>query len=234
MLVKRFKKIWYVFRFFFNPICVRLYTALTVYYVRECELFCDMVWFCDNHLMTVFVMSLVFPGHSAVDINKVARRHRMSPFPLTSMDKAFITVLEMTAVLGTEIINYRGEEDRNPADLANLLHTHLNVPLTSSVHLLIVTTGFSHSACWDVEVSHLSDCCINRCSLSTLGSIETLSAWISSVCLHATVSLTQCTHTQMYLATRPHNIQTFPNDPCVIYMYCSLWNRLFSSYWTEW
>uniref|UniRef100_A0A4W6EJZ3 Gephyrin n=1 Tax=Lates calcarifer TaxID=8187 RepID=A0A4W6EJZ3_LATCA len=46
-------------------------------------------------------------GHSAVDITKVARRHRMSPFPLTSMDKAFITVLEMTAVLGTEIINYR-------------------------------------------------------------------------------------------------------------------------------
>lgn len=32
----------------------------------------------------------------------------MSPFPLTSMDKAFITVLEMTPVLGTEIINYRG------------------------------------------------------------------------------------------------------------------------------
>uniref|UniRef100_A0A671SQQ5 Gephyrin-like n=1 Tax=Sinocyclocheilus anshuiensis TaxID=1608454 RepID=A0A671SQQ5_9TELE len=47
-------------------------------------------------------------SHSAVDITKVARRHRMSPFPLTSMDKAFITVLEMTAVLGTEIINYRG------------------------------------------------------------------------------------------------------------------------------
>ncbi|XP_077906209.1 gephyrin isoform X11 [Ictidomys tridecemlineatus] len=46
-------------------------------------------------------------GHSAVDITKVARRHRMSPFPLTSMDKAFITVLEMTPVLGTEIINYR-------------------------------------------------------------------------------------------------------------------------------
>uniref|UniRef100_A0A4W4FPL1 Uncharacterized protein n=1 Tax=Electrophorus electricus TaxID=8005 RepID=A0A4W4FPL1_ELEEL len=35
-------------------------------------------------------------SHSAVDITKVARRHRMSPFPLTSMDKAFITVLEMT------------------------------------------------------------------------------------------------------------------------------------------
>ncbi|KAM8847506.1 gephyrin b isoform 5-T5 [Neosynchiropus ocellatus] len=46
-------------------------------------------------------------SHSAVDITKVARRHRMSPFPLTSMDKAFVTVLEMTAVLGTEIINYR-------------------------------------------------------------------------------------------------------------------------------
>ncbi|XP_017332232.1 gephyrin isoform X7 [Ictalurus punctatus] len=46
-------------------------------------------------------------SHSAVDITKVAQRHRMSPFPLTSMDKAFITVLEMTPVLGTEIINYR-------------------------------------------------------------------------------------------------------------------------------
>ncbi|KAL0969742.1 hypothetical protein UPYG_G00231680 [Umbra pygmaea] len=46
-------------------------------------------------------------SHSAVDITKVARRHRMSPFPLTSMDKAFITVLEMTPVLGTEVINYR-------------------------------------------------------------------------------------------------------------------------------
>uniref|UniRef100_A0A8D2ZKM3 Gephyrin n=1 Tax=Scophthalmus maximus TaxID=52904 RepID=A0A8D2ZKM3_SCOMX len=55
----------------------------------------------------VCVMSRVSSGHSAVDITKVARRHRMPPFPLTSMDKAFITVLEMTAVLGTEIINYR-------------------------------------------------------------------------------------------------------------------------------
>nr|XP_055027711.1 gephyrin a isoform X8 [Misgurnus anguillicaudatus] len=54
-------------------------------------------------------------SHSAVDITKVARRHRMSPFPLTSMDKAFITVLEMTPVLGTEIINYRGP---NPGDMA--------------------------------------------------------------------------------------------------------------------
>ncbi|XP_041827557.1 gephyrin a isoform X3 [Melanotaenia boesemani] len=47
-------------------------------------------------------------SHSAVDISKVARRHRMSPFPLTSMDKAFITVLEMTPILGIEVINYRG------------------------------------------------------------------------------------------------------------------------------
>uniref|UniRef100_A0A3Q1IHF0 Gephyrin a n=1 Tax=Anabas testudineus TaxID=64144 RepID=A0A3Q1IHF0_ANATE len=46
-------------------------------------------------------------SHSAVDISKVAGRHRMSPFPLTSMDKAFITVLEMTPILGIEVINYR-------------------------------------------------------------------------------------------------------------------------------
>uniref|UniRef100_A0A8C7DAY5 Gephyrin n=1 Tax=Oncorhynchus kisutch TaxID=8019 RepID=A0A8C7DAY5_ONCKI len=70
------------------------------------------------HTQTAFFYSSVFfsvyhhcamtnQSHSAVDITKVARRHRMSPFPLTSMDKAFITVLEMTAVLGTEIINYR-------------------------------------------------------------------------------------------------------------------------------
>uniref|UniRef100_A0A8C1KAF0 Gephyrin n=1 Tax=Cyprinus carpio TaxID=7962 RepID=A0A8C1KAF0_CYPCA len=58
-------------------------------------------------LYLVFKFSLFVSGHSAVDITKVARRHRMSPFPLTSMDKAFITVLEMTPVLGTEIINYR-------------------------------------------------------------------------------------------------------------------------------
>uniref|UniRef100_UPI00398F198E gephyrin isoform X10 n=1 Tax=Pristiophorus japonicus TaxID=55135 RepID=UPI00398F198E len=57
-------------------------------------------------------------SHSAVDISKVARRHRMSPFPLTSMDKAFITVLEMTPVLGTEIINYR----EIMARLNNALH----------------------------------------------------------------------------------------------------------------
>ncbi|KAJ3613804.1 hypothetical protein NHX12_020050 [Muraenolepis orangiensis] len=40
-------------------------------------------------------------------LRAMARRHRMSPFPLTSMDKAFITVLEMTPILGTEVINYR-------------------------------------------------------------------------------------------------------------------------------
>lgn len=63
-----------------------------------------------------------FPGHSAVDITKVARRHRMSPFPLTSMDKAFITVLEMTAVLGTEIINYRGRTNHDGDVLLNVLN----------------------------------------------------------------------------------------------------------------
>uniref|UniRef100_A0A7N6BW59 Gephyrin n=1 Tax=Anabas testudineus TaxID=64144 RepID=A0A7N6BW59_ANATE len=60
----------------------------------------------DQVNLKTFYQPLI-TGHSAVDITKVARRHRMSPFPLTSMDKAFITVLEMTAVLGTEIINYR-------------------------------------------------------------------------------------------------------------------------------
>uniref|UniRef100_A0A7N6BWB3 Gephyrin n=1 Tax=Anabas testudineus TaxID=64144 RepID=A0A7N6BWB3_ANATE len=49
-------------------------------------------------------------SHSAVDISKVAGRHRMSPFPLTSMDKAFITVLEMTPILGIEVINYRAAD----------------------------------------------------------------------------------------------------------------------------
>uniref|UniRef100_A0A8C4SRB1 Gephyrin n=1 Tax=Erpetoichthys calabaricus TaxID=27687 RepID=A0A8C4SRB1_ERPCA len=58
------------------------------------------------NIMVIFNVFLI-SGHSAVDITKVARRHRMSPFPLTSMDKAFITVLEMTPVLSTEIINYR-------------------------------------------------------------------------------------------------------------------------------
>ncbi|CAB1331208.1 unnamed protein product [Coregonus sp. 'balchen'] len=46
----------------------------------------------------------------------------MSPFPLTSMDKAFITVLEMTPVLGTEIINYRAV----PPD-PDALHSTLSI-----------------------------------------------------------------------------------------------------------
>lgn len=70
----------------------------------------------------------VCAGHSAVDITKVARRHRMSPFPLTSMDKAFITVLEMTPVLGTEIINYRGQRTHIPT-----LLTRTHVGIGSSV-----------------------------------------------------------------------------------------------------
>uniref|UniRef100_A0A673IWJ9 Gephyrin-like n=1 Tax=Sinocyclocheilus rhinocerous TaxID=307959 RepID=A0A673IWJ9_9TELE len=68
----------------------------------------------DPHLLpphwlldTLSKENILRASHSAVDITKVARRHRMSPFPLTSMDKAFITVLEMTPVLGNEIINYR-------------------------------------------------------------------------------------------------------------------------------
>uniref|UniRef100_A0A674N6Q3 Gephyrin n=1 Tax=Takifugu rubripes TaxID=31033 RepID=A0A674N6Q3_TAKRU len=55
----------------------------------------------------LFNENILRASHSAVDIRKVARRHRMSPFPLTSMDKAFITVLEMTPILGIEVINYR-------------------------------------------------------------------------------------------------------------------------------
>lgn len=62
-----------------------------------------------THTCSLELCVCVYVGHSAVDISKVARRHRMSPFPLTSMDKAFITVLEMTPILGIEVINYRGE-----------------------------------------------------------------------------------------------------------------------------
>lgn len=119
-------------------------------------------------------MSRVFPGHSAVDITKVARRHRMSPFPLTSMDKAFITVLEMTAVLGTEIINYRGEEDRCslPSSLQEKKkkkRSVLNVLnlLVSSLPSRHVAADISLRACWDVELSRLSDRCGNMRSLSS-------------------------------------------------------------------
>uniref|UniRef100_A0A8C5CAH5 Gephyrin b n=1 Tax=Gadus morhua TaxID=8049 RepID=A0A8C5CAH5_GADMO len=75
-------------------------------------------------------------SHSAVDITKVARRHRMSPFPLTSMDKAFITVLEMTAILGNEIINYRGPAD-GPTVVLWTAPTHTVMP----GQVMRVTTG---------------------------------------------------------------------------------------------
>uniref|UniRef100_A0A8C1Q8Z4 Gephyrin n=1 Tax=Cyprinus carpio TaxID=7962 RepID=A0A8C1Q8Z4_CYPCA len=84
----------------------------------------------------------VFVGHSAVDITKVARRHRMSPFPLTSMDKAFITVLEMTAVLGTEIINYRAAD--GPGDRFIIGESQAGEQPTHTVmpgQVMRVTTG---------------------------------------------------------------------------------------------
>uniref|UniRef100_A0A8C4NYH8 Gephyrin n=1 Tax=Dicentrarchus labrax TaxID=13489 RepID=A0A8C4NYH8_DICLA len=92
--------------------------------------------------VTIPVMSHVFSGHSAVDITKVARRHRMSPFPLTSMDKAFITVLEMTAVLGTEIINYRAAD--GPGDRFIIGESQAGEQPTHTVmpgQVMRVTTG---------------------------------------------------------------------------------------------
>uniref|UniRef100_A0A8C7H354 Gephyrin n=1 Tax=Oncorhynchus kisutch TaxID=8019 RepID=A0A8C7H354_ONCKI len=80
--------------------------------------------------------------HSAVDITKVARRHRMSPFPLTSMDKAFITVLEMTPVLGTEIINYRAAD--GPGDRFIIGESQAGQQPTHTVmpgQVMRVTTG---------------------------------------------------------------------------------------------
>uniref|UniRef100_A0A6Q2Z628 Gephyrin n=1 Tax=Esox lucius TaxID=8010 RepID=A0A6Q2Z628_ESOLU len=85
---------------------------------------------------------LVPSGHSAVDITKVARRHRMSPFPLTSMDKAFITVLEMTAILGTEIINYRAAD--GPGDRFIIGESQAGEQPTHTVmpgQVMRVTTG---------------------------------------------------------------------------------------------
>uniref|UniRef100_A0A8C7RM96 Gephyrin n=1 Tax=Oncorhynchus mykiss TaxID=8022 RepID=A0A8C7RM96_ONCMY len=81
-------------------------------------------------------------SHSAVDITKVARRHRMSPFPLTSMDKAFITVLEMTPVLGTEIINYRAAD--GPGDRFIIGESQAGQQPTHTVmpgQVMRVTTG---------------------------------------------------------------------------------------------
>uniref|UniRef100_A0A8C2ZKU5 Gephyrin n=1 Tax=Cyclopterus lumpus TaxID=8103 RepID=A0A8C2ZKU5_CYCLU len=81
-------------------------------------------------------------SHSAVDISKVARRHRMSPFPLTSMDKAFITVLEMTAILGIEVINYRAAD--GPGDRFIMGESQAGQQPTHTVmpgQVMRVTTG---------------------------------------------------------------------------------------------
>uniref|UniRef100_A0A673H044 Gephyrin n=1 Tax=Sinocyclocheilus rhinocerous TaxID=307959 RepID=A0A673H044_9TELE len=94
----------------------------------------------DRHGHRTFSSRVTIPSHSAVDITKVARRHRMSPFPLTSMDKAFITVLEMTAVLGTEIINYRAVHQTilmHSASQAGEQPTHTVMP----GQVMRVTTG---------------------------------------------------------------------------------------------
>uniref|UniRef100_A0A4W6BZ60 Gephyrin n=1 Tax=Lates calcarifer TaxID=8187 RepID=A0A4W6BZ60_LATCA len=81
-------------------------------------------------------------SHSAVDISKVARRHRMSPFPLTSMDKAFITVLEMTPILGIEVINYRAAD--GPGDRFIMGESQAGQQPTHTVmpgQVMRVTTG---------------------------------------------------------------------------------------------
>uniref|UniRef100_A0A673CYM6 Gephyrin n=1 Tax=Sphaeramia orbicularis TaxID=375764 RepID=A0A673CYM6_9TELE len=78
----------------------------------------------------------------AVDISKVARRHRMSPFPLTSMDKAFITVLEMTPILGIEVINYRAAD--GPGDRFIMGESQAGQQPTHTVmpgQVMRVTTG---------------------------------------------------------------------------------------------
>ncbi|XP_072285080.1 gephyrin isoform X5 [Pyxicephalus adspersus] len=90
----------------------RLPSCSSTYSVSETMLLVSDIWIAAPSFSQVQSRcsskeNILRASHSAVDITKVARRHRMSPFPLTSMDKAFITVLEMTPVLGTEIINYR-------------------------------------------------------------------------------------------------------------------------------
>ncbi|XP_047395484.1 gephyrin isoform X10 [Sciurus carolinensis] len=85
----------------------RLPSCSSTYSVSEVQSRCSSKENILRAILGIEPRALHILGHSAVDITKVARRHRMSPFPLTSMDKAFITVLEMTPVLGTEIINYR-------------------------------------------------------------------------------------------------------------------------------
>uniref|UniRef100_A0A671L1M7 Gephyrin n=1 Tax=Sinocyclocheilus anshuiensis TaxID=1608454 RepID=A0A671L1M7_9TELE len=61
-----------------------------------------------------FLSAVPLPPHLAHPVQSrcsskenILRASHSAVFPLTSVDKAFITVLEMTAVLGTEIINYR-------------------------------------------------------------------------------------------------------------------------------
>uniref|UniRef100_A0A672S9F5 Gephyrin n=1 Tax=Sinocyclocheilus grahami TaxID=75366 RepID=A0A672S9F5_SINGR len=100
----------------------------------------------DRHGHRTFSSRVTIPEqsalHIAVDITKVARRHRMSPFPLTSMDKAFITVLEMTAVLGTEIINYRAAD--GPGDRFIIGESQAGEQPTHTVmpgQVMRVTTG---------------------------------------------------------------------------------------------
>uniref|UniRef100_A0A4W4FM40 Gephyrin n=1 Tax=Electrophorus electricus TaxID=8005 RepID=A0A4W4FM40_ELEEL len=97
----------------------------------------------DRRSHRTFSSRVTIPNrHSAVDITKVARRHRMSPFPLTSMDKAFITVLEMTPVLGTEIINYRAAD--GPGDRFIIGESQAGEQPTHTVmpgQVMRVTTG---------------------------------------------------------------------------------------------
>uniref|UniRef100_A0A8C5DQ21 Gephyrin n=1 Tax=Gouania willdenowi TaxID=441366 RepID=A0A8C5DQ21_GOUWI len=93
---------------------------------------------CRFHLCKFPLSSL----SDAVDISKVARRHRMSPFPLTSMDKAFITVLEMTPILGIEVINYRAAD--GPGDRFIMGESQAGQQPTHTVmpgQVMRVTTG---------------------------------------------------------------------------------------------
>ena len=68
----------------------------------------------------------------------------MSPFPLTSMDKAFITVLEMTAILGNEIINYRGVcVPPPPPPPGGPMRPSLPPGMKPSIHSFLLLSGVS-------------------------------------------------------------------------------------------
>ena len=54
-----------------------------------------------------------FAGLGSVDFNRVARRLRSSPYPMTSMDKAFSLVLVNSAPLPIIAKNYKGMESIN-------------------------------------------------------------------------------------------------------------------------